>query len=226
MWEWRVFHEITVFNLEQQLQKYSDEAAMRFHNTQIETRVDYYLDLKVHKYGLKERWDEISGIFFPRFEVKIREKRDEQSGCEWWESVINVPIEGTIDTGLAIDQVLGILNSSEFQKKKGLLNKIAQIQPHRIGVHKERRQLRAKFDKKKDKWTFHSREDYANFSLDDSVLIEQTKINKIQNRKYTLQTISCEASNIEIIEKFKKTFIRLTNEQPMGYPGFLIFLLS
>ncbi|MHA2169890.1 MAG: hypothetical protein ACXAB7_08360 [Candidatus Kariarchaeaceae archaeon] len=228
MWEWRVFHEITVFNLEQQLQKYSEEAKMKFKTAKPEIWVDYYFDLKDPKYGLKERWNKIARVYFPQFELKIREKRDKRSRCELWRKVINRPIEGTFDKRLTIKQMLGILNTSEIKNKKGLMTRISQIKPRHVAVHKERIQIKAKFDKTKDIWSFHHVGDHTvpDIYIDDTVLVEQTMLPKIQSSMYALQSICCEASNIEIINKFIEEFIVLTDEQPMGYPEFLIFLLN
>ena len=120
------------------------------------------------------------------------------------------------------------LKKTKFSEKERLLSTLAKNQFRRIAVHKERKQIRATFNENENQWNFYSREDQINADpyQANTILIEQTMIPRIQSTTYTLQTICCEASNIKIIEKFKKTFIRLTNEQPMGYPGFLIFLLG
>jgi len=235
-WEWRIFFKENDFDLWKHLAEDNQECKSIINVESVNKFHDYYINLENVDYNLKERWILKKGDFLPYIELKIRRKVDSEIKTELWEKLISIKIINSIkeEEGLNKNQLLDILqkslhdssleNSKHIEKVVSHLNKLGL---KRIFFNKERKQIRAKFNKKINQWEFHYDHDRKRAPLenDNVILIEQTNIISLQTGNQDLsklRSICLETKKkVEIIERFIDDFIKFSGYHLMSYPEFI-----
>jgi len=240
-WEWRVFSKDlnnnpwkTLINGEKN--PIEDE----FTNVEFITQSDCYINLGASNAGLKIRGIESKSSKKKTIKLELKVLLDKIGEIEYWKKYILKPITNAVDDcrSISIDQILKLtkreiqninLNKIKSQMIIDAMNNIINSPQDNITseilIIKERRRIRALYDKVNEKWRFNK-----NFiSNPEVIIIEQTEGTiHLKEKPDNFWTFSIESESFKSLQRFKDSFSQIKNDnlESYSYPNYIMSLLK